>query len=196
MSTHVFFSFVDFVFLQLQLSSKLQDLIVYVFFHHQTRRRSESTSSSSSSNVSHGDLEQGRSSLPQLQPDTNLQKGAPPSYSDAVQFIATVPEMKSNPPQYTASGQEAGEPESSLPSYPGSGATLPYPSTYNADLPYPSTTSTEVPYPPVSNPTAPYPPASNAGVQHTRSNDLEVPYPPIGLPGNTNVAYYPLTLFV
>ena len=131
---------------------------VYFFSWSQTRQRSESSSSANSD----GDFaEQGRSSPPEPSQDTDLRRGAPPSYFDAVRLGTAVPVAITDPPQYTAD-EQLGDPESSLPSYPVSTSHLSPPLSANTELSPPQMSNSEA--------SASYPQeASNTGEVHANS---------------------------
>ena len=105
----------------------------------QTTRHSESSSSTNSA----GDFaEQGRSSPPVLSQDTDLRRGAPPPYFDAVRLATAVTVATPDPPQYTAP-EQLGDPESSLPSYSISTSHLSHPPKANTELTTPQTSNAE-----------------------------------------------------
>ena len=109
--------------------------------------------------------------LPRVESDTDLRKGAPPSYDDALRFsnafLGTGTDVPpTEPPEI---------PAVPVPPYPVAGGDPSHPPTADSsNLPYPNTSGGATPYPPVGMVGVPYP---HADVSSTPYPPTEAPYP-------------------
>ena len=119
--------------------------------------------------------------MPRVESDTELRKGAPPSYNDALRFTSAISDA---PTSGATEKEQLAQQETSLPPYPVSGTVPSYPPTSTSNLPYPDTSSAATPYPPIGNVGAPYPHANIASAPYSPAGNIQGPYPQDGHTGS------------